>query len=66
MSRAQAAQLTNELNKAAEAKWQGKYRSDFAVQITHDVDRATEMGRAFANQGRSEWSGLNHARLQNE
>ena len=50
VSRAQAAQLTNELNKAAEAKWPGKYRSDFAVQITHDVDRATEMGRAFANQ----------------
>ena len=50
VSRAQAAQLTNELNKAAEAKWPGKYRSDFAVQITHDVDRATDMGRAFANQ----------------
>ena len=50
VSRAQAAQLTNELNKAAEAKWPGKYRSDFAVQITHDVDRATAMGRAFANQ----------------
>ena len=50
VSRAQAAQLTNELNKAAEAKWPRKYRSDFAVQITHDVDRATAMGRAFANQ----------------
>ena len=56
VSRAQAAQLTNELNKAAEAKWPGKYRSDFAVQITHDVDRATDMGRAFANQ-----DGLNGA-----
>lgn len=56
VSRAQAAQLTNELNKAAEARWPGKYRSDFAVQITHDVDRATEMGRAFANQ-----DGLNGA-----
>jgi type I restriction enzyme R subunit len=51
VSRAQAAQLTNELNKAAEAKWPRKYRSDFAVQITHDVDRATAMGRAFANHG---------------
>ncbi len=50
VSRAQAAQLTNELNQAADARWPGKYRSDFAVQITHDVDRATEMGRAFANQ----------------
>ena len=50
VSRAQAAQLTNELNKTAEAKWLRKYRSDFAVQITHDVDRATAMGRAFANQ----------------
>lgn len=50
VSRAQAAQLANELNKAAAARWPGKYRSDFAVQITHDVDRATEMGRAFANQ----------------
>ena len=56
VSRAQAAQFTNELNKAADAKWPGKYHSDFAVQITHDVDRATEMGRAFANQG-----GLNGA-----
>ena len=56
VSRAQAAQLTNELNKAAEAKWPGKYQSNFAVQITHDVDRATEMGRAFANQ-----DGLNGA-----
>jgi len=50
VSRAQAAQLTNELNQAAEARWPRKYRSDFAIQITHDVDRATEMGRAFANQ----------------
>ena len=50
VTRAQAAQLTNELNRAAEAKWPGKYRSDFAVQITHDVDRATEMGRAFGRQ----------------
>ena len=56
MSRAQAAQFTNELNKAAETRWPGKYRSDFAVQITHDVDRATQMGRAFANQ-----DGLNGA-----
>ena len=56
VSRAQAAQLTNELNKAAEVRWPGKYRSDFAVQITHDVDRATDMGRAFANQ-----DGLNGA-----
>ena len=51
VSRAQAAQLTNELNKAADRVWPGKYQSDFAVQITHDVDRATDMGRAFANQG---------------
>ena len=56
VSRAQAAQFTNELNKAAETRWPGKYRSDFAVQITHDVDRATQMGRAFANQ-----DGLNGA-----
>ena len=50
VSRAQAAQLTNELNEAADVVWPGKYRSDFAVQITHDVDRATQMGRAFATQ----------------
>ena len=49
VSRAQAAQLANELNIAAATRWPGKYRSDFAVQITHDVDRAAEMGRAFAN-----------------
>ena len=50
VSRAQAAQLTNELNRVADERWPGKYQSDFAVQITHDVDRATEMGRAFAHQ----------------
>ena len=49
VSRAQSAQLTNELNRVADERWPGKYQSDFAVQITHDVDRATEMGRAFAN-----------------
>ena len=51
VSRAQAAHLTNQLNEVAHETWPGKYQSDFAVQITHDVDRATEMGRAFANQG---------------
>ena len=50
VSRVQAAQLTNELNRAAEAEWPGRFRSDFAVQVTHDVDRATEMGRAFGRQ----------------
>ena len=49
VNRAQAAYLTNELNKAADARWPGRYQSDFAVQITHDVDHATEMGMAFAN-----------------
>ena len=48
VNRAQAGQLTNALNEAADARWPGKYNSDFAVQITHDVDRATEMGRTFA------------------
>ena len=46
----QAAQLTNELNKVAEVMWPGRYNSDFAVQVTHDVDRATEMGRDFAKK----------------
>ena len=50
VTRAQAALLTNQLNIVAEARWPGRYQSDFAVQITHDVDRATEMGRAFANK----------------
>ena len=49
VNRAQAAQLTNELNKAADVRWPGRYQSDFAVQITHDVDHATEMGMAFSN-----------------
>ena len=49
VNRAQAAQFTNELNKAADTRWPGRYQSDFAVQITHDVDRATEMGLAFSN-----------------
>ena len=51
VNRAQAGQLTNELNKAAAVRWPGKYRSDFAVQITHEIDRATEMGQAFAKGG---------------
>ena len=51
VNRAQAGQLTNELNKAADVRWPGKYRSDFAMQITHDIDRATEMGQAFAKGG---------------
>ena len=50
VSRAQAAQLTNELNRVAMERWPGRYRSDFAVQITHDVDRASDMGRAFADK----------------
>ena len=49
VTRGQAAELTNQLNIAAGATWPGIYQSDFAVQITHDVDRATEMGRAFRN-----------------
>ena len=47
VNRRQAGELTNELNRAADREWPGRYRSDFAVQITHDVDRATEMGVAF-------------------
>ena len=50
VSRAQAGLLTNELNQVADRVWPGKYGSDFAMQITHEVDRATEMGRAFASQ----------------
>ena len=53
VTRAQAAQLTNQLNIAAEARWPGRYQSDFAVQITHDVDRATAMGRSFGDRQNS-------------
>jgi type I restriction enzyme R subunit len=50
VSRAQAAQLINELNRVAMERWPERYKSDFAVQITHDVDRASDMGRAFADK----------------
>ncbi len=44
----QASLLTQELNTAASAAWPARYNSDFAVQITHQVDRATDLGRNFA------------------
>ena len=66
VSRAQAAQLTNQLNRAAEVEWPERYRSDFAVQITHDVDRATEMGRAFGHQNSLNGVGPDGPGLQNQ
>ena len=42
-----AAQLTNILNELADEIWPGLYNSDFAVQITSDVNRANTYGKAF-------------------
>ena len=42
-----AAQLTNILNELADELWPGVYNSDFAVQVTSDVNRANTYGKAF-------------------
>ena len=42
-----AAALTQALNRAAAARWPGRYQSDFAVQVTSHVDDANAYGQQF-------------------
>ena len=44
-----AAALTQALNKAASARWPGRYQSDFAVQVTSEVNDANDYGERFKN-----------------
>jgi type I restriction enzyme R subunit len=44
-----ASSITQKLNELANAMFPGKYNSDFAVQITSDVDIAQQMAINFAN-----------------
>jgi type I restriction enzyme, R subunit len=59
VSRAHAAKITNILNQLANAKYPGKYKSDFAMQVTSDVINSQEFTKQFsANklQGRSRFA----------
>jgi type I restriction enzyme R subunit len=49
VSRKHAARMTQVLNKAADEMFPGKYKSDFAVQVTSDVEGSQQMATAFAN-----------------
>lgn len=44
-----ASKITHILNKIAGRKWPGKYSSDFAVQVTSNVDLAQKSTIAFTN-----------------
>lgn len=44
-----AARITQKLNELAHALFPGKYNSDFAVQVTSNVDLAQQMAVSFAN-----------------
>ena len=48
VSQHHAARLTQTLNELAAARFPGKYQSDFAVQVTSQVDGAQKMAAAFA------------------
>jgi len=49
VSQNHAAKITQILNKLADAMFPGKYRSDFAVQVTSLVQGAQQFSRNFAN-----------------
>lgn len=49
VSQNHAAKITNILNKLAMEKWPGKYKSDFAVQVTSHVQGAQQMTVDFSN-----------------
>jgi len=44
-----ATRITKALNELADAMFPGKYNSDFAVQVTSNVDDAQQMAVGFAN-----------------
>lgn len=49
VSQAHAAKITNILNEFASNLYPGRYRSDFAMQVTSNVDSAQQMTIDFAN-----------------
>ena len=58
VSQAHAAKIVNILNKLAMNRWQGKYESDFAVQVTSNVRDAQEYTVRFSENdllGHTNW-----------
>ncbi len=58
VSQRHAAKITQLLNKYADKKWQGKYKSDFAVQVTSVIPNSQQMTVDFSNDkllGNSQW-----------
>lgn len=49
VSQAHASKITQLLNQIAAKKWPGKYSSDFAVQVTSNVEAAQNMSTTFSN-----------------
>lgn len=49
VSQTHASKITHLLNQIADKKWPGKYSSDFAVQVTSNVDAAQVMSIKFTN-----------------
>lgn len=49
VSQSHASKITQILNQIADRKWPGKYSSDFAVQVTSNVDTSQDMSTKFSN-----------------
>jgi type I restriction enzyme R subunit len=49
VSQKHAGKITQLLNQIADKKWPGKYSSDFAVQVTSNVEASQNMSTAFSN-----------------
>ena len=59
VSQNHAAKVTQLLNQYAEQKWPGKYKSDFAIQVTSWVKGSQDMTVDFSNdklKGHSKWA----------
>jgi type I restriction enzyme R subunit len=59
VSQKHAAKLAQLLNEYADLKWKGKYKSDFAVQVTSKILDSQQMTVDFSNDkllGHSQWS----------
>ena len=58
VSQKHAAKITQLLNEYADKKWAGKYRSDFAIQVTSVIPDSQQMTVDFSNDkllGFSQW-----------
>jgi type I restriction enzyme R subunit len=58
VSQKHAAKITQLLNEYADKKWSGKYKSDFAVQVTSVIPDSQQMTVDFSNDkllGFSQW-----------